>query len=400
MAQRVRARSGAARSWLSRRTAVVTPLGWGVLTIGLLAGVVAVALGWTEFAAVAATLLLAMLAAIGFVIGRPSYRVEVDLASARVVVGERAVGELRIRATGKRPVAANLIELPVGHATATFQLPRLSPDEVHEELFTIPTQRRAVLRLGPVRSVRSDPIGLLRRQVSWTEPEDIYVHPRTIRLANDTTGLLRDLEGLTTRDISNDDVAFHALREYTPGDDLRHVHWRSTARVGQLMIRQFEETRRSQLVVLVSTRPADYASTEEYELGISIAASLGVSALVDGKDVIVFSSDDLLADGTPQRQLDSFSAIEESRSELELATRAQVIAADAPGASVVALVTGSGTPVTQLRLASLRVPPTARCFGVRAAVGEELGRRGVGDLAIATVPRLEDLPLAIRAVTA
>ena len=389
-----------ARRAIGRQLAVVTPLGWGTLAVVLAAGVAAWVFDWVELLAVAATGGLALAVAVGFVLGRPSYQVTVDLASARVVVGEQAVGELRVRGAGKRPVPANVIELPVGQATASFQLPRLGPGEEHDELFTVPTQRRAVLTLGPVRSVRADPIGLLQRQVGWTEPEDIYVHPRTVRLANETTGLLRDLEGLTTRDLSSDDVAFHALREYVPGDDLRHVHWRSTARANQLMIRQFEETRRSQLVVLFSSRPSDYASEDEYELGISIAASLGVSALIDGKDVIVFSSDQRLGNGTPTRQLDAFSAVPESASPEELASRARVVAADAPGASVVALITGSLTPVADLRLASLRVPPTARSFAVRAAASEELGRKGAGDLPIVTVPTLAELPAAIRAVTA
>ena len=398
-AGRLWAATAAARRAIGRQLAVVTPLGWGTLAVGLAAGIAGLVVDWVELLAVALTLGLVVAVAVGFVLGRPKYAVTVDLASARVVVGERAVGELRVRGAAKRPVPANVIELPVGHATASFQLPRLGPDEEHDELFTVPTQRRAVLTLGPVRSVRADPIGLLQRQVAWTEPEDIYVHPRTIRLANETTGLLRDLEGLTTRDISNDDVAFHALREYVPGDDLRHVHWRSTARANRLMIRQFEETRRSQLVVLFSSRRDDYASEDEYELGISIAASLGVSALVDGKDVIVFSSDQRLGNGTPARQLDAFSAVPESASSEDFASRARVVAADAPGASVVALITGSLTPVTELRLASLRTPPTARSFAVRAALDEELGRKGVGDLAIATVPALNDLPAAIRAVT-
>ncbi len=112
-----------------------------------------------------------------------------------------------------------------------------------------------------------------------------------MRLDGRPPGFVRDLEGLATRDLSNDDVSFHALREYVPGDDLRHVHWRSTARTGRLMIRQFEETRRSQFVIVVSTRPADYADDDEFEVGIAVAASLSRSAQVDGKEVTVYSTD-------------------------------------------------------------------------------------------------------------
>lgn len=388
----------AAMFW-RRGLRTATPLAWAALAAGAVALVGWAVFGWLEFGSAALALLIALLLAVVFVLGRPAYQVEVAVASARVVVGEHAVGELRIRSTAGRPCAAGLVELPVGRATASFAVPRLAPGAEHDELFTIPTQRRAVLTLGPVRSVRQDPLGLLRRQVDWTRPEEIYVHPRTVRLANDSTGLLRDLEGLPTSEISNDDVAFHALRGYEPGDDLRHVHWRSTARTGQLMIRQFEETRRSQLVILVSTSPADYADADELELGISIAASLAVSAVMDGKEVAVVSSDATVPAGPAPRMLDAFSAWEASASSEPFADRARVIAADLPGASVVALVTGSVTPPAQLRLAALRLPPTAHGFAVRAAAGEQLSRQAIGDLSIATVPTLEDLPLAVRVVT-
>jgi uncharacterized protein (DUF58 family) len=304
-----------------------------------------------------------------------------------------------VRSTSQRSLAPSLIEFPVGRAVAAFPVPRLDPGQAHEELFTIPTQRRAVLTMGPVRSVRQDPLDLMRREQAWTEPEQLYVHPRTVRLDNASTGLLRDLEGLPTRDLSNDDVSFHALREYVPGDDLRHVHWRSTARSNKLMIRQFEETRRSQFVILVDTRLADYADDDEFELGISFAASLSRSAQADGKEVTVFTSTDTLPSPIPERLMDAYSAIEPSTSREPFGDRARVINAECPGASVVALVTGSATPLAQVRLAAVRVPSLARCFGVRAAVAEELGRRSVGDFNLVTVPLLEDLPGAIRVVS-
>ena len=70
-------------------------------------------------------------------------------------------------------------------------------------------------------------------------------------------GLLRDLEGVATDAISQSDLAFHALREYVPGDDLRHVHWRSSAKAmgsggeNQLLVRQYLDTRRSHATIVV-----------------------------------------------------------------------------------------------------------------------------------------------------
>lgn len=380
--------------------APITPLGYWAVIVALGAAVAALLLGWIELAGVAIVLLLSVLAAIGFVLGRPSYRVSVDLASLRVVVGERATGGISVQSASARSTAPSQIELPVGRAVAAFTVPRLDPGELHEESFTIPTQRRAVLPLGPVRSVRRDPLDLLRREVTWTEPEEIFVHPRTVRLDNSSTGFVRDLEGLATRDLSNDDVSFHALREYVPGDDLRYVHWRSTARTNRLMIRQFEETRRSQFVIVVSTRPDEYAGDDEFELGIAVAASLSRSAQVDGKEVTVYTTDARLAGPTPASLLDGYSRVEPSPAGPNLVERVRVVAADSPAASVVALITGSRTPLEQLRLASVRVPTMARSFAIRAAAAEELSRKSVGDFQMLTVPVLEELPRAMRAVSA
>lgn len=378
----------------------LTSQGRGALLVAAVVILAGWLLDWVELVAIGLVLLAAVLIGVLLVLGRPKFEVGLSLAATRVVVGDRAVGELRVRNVAERSAAPSLIDLPVGPVTASFPFPRLAAGEEHEELFTIPTQRRAVLRLGPVRSVKQDPLELLRRRFDWTQAEDIYVHPRTVRLENTSTGYLRDLEGLATREISNDDVAFHALREYVPGDDLRHVHWRSTARTSKLMIRQFEETRRSQFVIVVCTSPSQYADVDEFELGISVAASLALNAHWEGKDVTVYTSDVELLAPTPQRLLDSFSAIEESRSSEPFADRARVVATDAPGASVVALVTGSGTSIADLRLASLRVPMSARCYAVRAAAAEPLGRKAVGRLSVVTVGTLEDLRPAAKVVLA
>ncbi len=118
---------------------------------------------------------------------------------------------------------------------------------MHEQTFPVPTARRGVLEIGPARTVRADPVGLVRREVVWTDRTQLFVHPRTIGIPSMSTGLIRDLEGLADADLAASDVSFHALREYLPGDERRHIHWRSTARTGRYMVRQFEETRRSHL---------------------------------------------------------------------------------------------------------------------------------------------------------
>src|SRR5690606_25353628 len=157
----------------------------------------------------------------------------------------------------------------VGRGRAEFGIPLLRPGESHEELFSVPTTRRAVIPAGPARSIRGDELGILRRTVRWTGVIDLFVHPRTVRLESSAAGLLRDLEGVTTAKITDHALAFHALRPYEPGDDLRHVHWKTTARTGTLMVRQFEETRRSQITVVHTLDRSRYRNEDEFELSIS-----------------------------------------------------------------------------------------------------------------------------------
>ena len=108
-------------------------------------------------------------------------------------------------------------------------------------------------------TVHGDPLGLVRRTVAWTERTELFVHPLTVSLESLGAGLLRDLEGTVTPDLSMSDLAFHALREYQPGDDRRYIHWRSSAKHDRLLVRQFLDTRRSHLAVVVDTSPEVYA---------------------------------------------------------------------------------------------------------------------------------------------
>lgn len=375
---------------------VVTPLGWGVLASGVIAAVVGVNVGWSEFVAIAAGCGIVLLVAVPFVLGRSTFDARTELASSRVVVGERAVGRVVVRNEGRRPSLPVRIELPVGQARASFRLPRLAVGEESDELFTIPTHRRAVLTLGPVTSVRSDPLPVLERSVDWSEPSELYVHPRTVSLPSETTGFLRDLEGFPTRDLADDDMSFHALREYAPGDDLRNVHWRSAARTQRLMIRQFEQTRRSHLVVALSTRAEHYADDEEFELAVSTAASVGLAAVRADKALTVVTSDARFAVPTASRLLDRSSAIEARPGAAGLEEIGRTIATEAAGASVVIVVTGSLVSPPEVRRLSARVPVAARTSCIRAASAEPVARRVIGDIAMVSVPTLDTLRQAVR----
>src|SRR6478735_10397033 len=217
---------------------VVRPAAWVLIAVAVVLWIAGGALGWWELtvAAIVLTVLLGLCTI--FLVGRTAYDVALDLTRTRVVVGERAVGALTLSNTSGRAILPSRVVLPVGAGRGVFAVGRLAPGDSVEELFAIPTSKRGVLAVGPVSVVRGDPLGLLERVHRRDQPVDLYVHPRTVAFEGQSLGFFRDLEGLAAHDLSPDDVSFHALREYQPGDDLRHVHWRSTARTGTVMVRQ------------------------------------------------------------------------------------------------------------------------------------------------------------------
>jgi len=378
----------------------VTGLGWAVLVVASAGLGLGAWLGWVELAVVGVAAVGAVVTAVLLSTGRSTYAVDLDLADHRVTVGQRAVGRLEVRNTSRRRLLPARIELPVGRGSADFALPSLGPGEAHEDVFAVPTTRRAVVVVGPVRSVRGDPLGLVSRRVQWTEPTNLYVHPSLVSLAGAAAGVLRDMEGQATREISNSNMSFHALRDYVPGDDRRHIHWKTTARIGALMVRQFEDTRRTHTVIALSTCSGDYADEDEFELAVAAAASIGVQALRDERDLTVLAGDGSLRTDSPSRLLDGVAALEARPDGHRLADLAAWIAQDARAASAAILVTGSVADRTALRASVVRVPVGVRTLVLGCHTGAPLKVDTRAGLSIASVGSLPDLPRVLRRVVA
>lgn len=381
---------------------VVRPLGWVVLAGAVVLWWLSLAFGWKELLVAAVVVTVVLVVSLVFLFGRTTYDIELDLTRTRVVVGERAVGGLNLVNRTSRTILPSEVVLPVGQGRGVFQVPRLVPGAQHEEVFAIPTTVRGVLEVGPVSVRRGDPIGLFERTHDRRQAVDLFVHPRTTSLDGLSLGHLRDLEGLPVQQLARDDVSFHALREYQPGDDLRHVHWKSTARAGSVMVRQYEETRRSHFVVGLSTHPDEYRDADEFELAISAAGSVGLRALRDSRVLDARTQAGPVRSLTPRRFLDELSQLGHSRRRQGgVVSLAGAIAAASPEAAVIVLLTGSKADASELRLACSRLP-----FGVRTLVVVADSRvdapalRRIAEADVITVGELDQLPRAIRKVLA
>jgi uncharacterized protein (DUF58 family) len=387
--------------WL---TAVVTPLGWSMVVVASLALVAGYVFGWTEAVVIGWTALAMLVVATAYLAGRNAHLVQLSLPANRVVVGDKAPGEVKTTNPTRRRLAGVRVEVPVGQGLAEFASPSLAGGESHSDVFVVPTTRRGIVPIGPVRTVRADPVGLLRREVVWAESLDLFVHPRTITIPSMSTGFVRDLEGSPTRDLTSSDVAFHALREYVPGDERRNIHWKSTAKTGSYMVRQFEQTRRSHLLVALSLSAADYANGEEFELAVSATGSLGVRALKDSRTVAVVASA-LTPDFAKRtvhsvrristvnrgRLLDDLAGVETAETALRMPELARIASEGAAGTSIAFLVCGSTVGAAQLRAAAAHFPLGVDVVAIVCDAGAAPSLRRVTDLSVLTIGFLEDL---------
>ncbi|MGG7464617.1 DUF58 domain-containing protein [Plantibacter sp. YIM 135347] len=371
---------------------LVSPLGWVVLVVGLVCTVTGLVLGWSELLFLGLVPLAALVVSIAFLFGRSTFAVSIHLNPTRVVVGERAFGQVLVSNPGSRATTPTRLEVPVGNGMAEFALPAIAAGDEHEELFAVPTNRRAVILAGPAVSVRGDQLGLLRREVRWTGPVELFVHPLTTRLHPTAAGLIRDLEGQVTKKITNTDISFHALRGYVPGDDRRYIHWKSSAKTGELMVRQFEESRRSQLTMVMTSDDRYYADADEFELAVSLTASIATQVIIDQVQISVVTDQLALRTHTVTSFLDDSCRLQLVRDVHDTPrTFARETTKRLPAPSVVIIVAGSHLQAPEYRGIQRLFGPDVNVIGIRVETGAKPSIKDVAGMSVMTLGSLGDL---------
>lgn len=376
----------------------ITPLGRSVLAASIVLGLVARSTGWAELAILSVAGFAGVAIGVAFLLaGQADLAVDLRLGVRRVVVGDPATTQVATTNQSSRRILPIRLETRVGKGAARVNVPGLAAGASHDEIFMIPTSRRSVVPVGPVRSVQGDPLGLVRREVRWTGTEELFVHPRTVRTGPLTTGWQRDLEGETTNDRSPSDVAFHTLREYVVGDDRRHIHWRTTARQtdGKLMVREFVDTRRAHVGVVLPVAERLWQGRDDFELGVSIAASLGVRALSDEQEVTCLVGTRSVPAHQGPGFLDSMARIELGDDDADLLTLARRGRDLLAGASVVVVLAGARADVTEVRRAADVLGHRAATLVLIVDPSRSSGRRPGSSGAVFDIGSLAELPRVV-----
>ena len=391
----------AAADWAARTVRPAGILVAVAATAGLAVGIV---FGWVEWMVAGAIALLLLVMAVPFLFGARAYDVDLTLAHERIVAGQGVTGEIVVRHRGTRTALPGRIDIPVGAGLVEFGVPLLRPGHTIAQPLDIPNLPRGIVRVGPATTVRSDPIGLLRREHAFEDVHDLYVHPRTATVPSTSAGLIRDLEGNPTRRLVDADMSFHAIREYAPGDSQRQIHWKSTAKTGQLMVRQYEESRRSRMAVVLAIAEPEYADADEFELAVSCAASVGLRAVRDARDldIVVGSEVPRVVRGrmravqhipavSPRVMLDGFSGVNRLENTMPIEDVCRLAAEANDRLSIAVVVAGSRVSLTRLRQAALGFPADTAVIAVICDERAHPRMRSLAGLSVLTVGTLDDL---------
>lgn len=257
---------------------MLTRSGWVLVGTAALLLVAGWALGLPELDVLGATGLVVVAAALVAVRRRrPELLVERLVHPRRVHAGGTSRVELRISNQGpRRSPVLNLHDPVEGTVGAHVALAPLAVGELQAASYRLPTHRRGLVRIGPLEARRSDPFGLAARRSPVAGEAVLTVLPAIEDLGPVTPGgglhdplthLARPVLGTAGED------EFATLRPYVVGDDLRRVHWASSARAGDLLVRQDDPPWQGHLTVILDARSARL-DDEQFETAVSAAASL------------------------------------------------------------------------------------------------------------------------------
>jgi uncharacterized protein (DUF58 family) len=262
----------------------LTTRGRSFLAAAAAAGLSALVLGERDLLRVAILLAALPLLAAAYV-GQTRYRLSCTrgVEPGRVPVGVPARVMLRLSNLSRLPTGTLLLEDRLPYALGTrprLVLERLGGQRASTVAYTVRAEVRGRYEVGPLLVRLTDPFGLCELTRSFATTARLTVVPQTValpsvRLAGEYAGS-GDSRARSVAVHGEDDIA---TREYRNGDDLRRVHWRSTARVGELMVRREEQPWESRATVVLDTRRHGHhgeGPTSSFEWAVSAAASIAL----------------------------------------------------------------------------------------------------------------------------
>jgi uncharacterized protein (DUF58 family) len=271
----------------------LTTRGRSFIAAGVAVFVAAISLAQADLLRIA-VLLIALPLVSAWVVARTRYRLTSTrrLSAARTPAGQESAVTLRLDNISRLPSGLLLVEDRVPYILGSrprFVLDRIEPRGRREVTYLVRSDVRGRYQLGPLAIRLTDPFGMCELQRSFTARDTLVVTPQVhplpvAQLAGEWTGS-GESRARSVASSGEDDAG---TREYRQGDDLRRVHWRSTARLGQLMVRREEQPWQSRCTILLDSRTVGHSGegpASSFEWAVAAAASVGVHLVRSGYHV-------------------------------------------------------------------------------------------------------------------
>ncbi len=212
----------------------------------------------------------------------------------RVMAGDTFVVTMELE-NRKSWLSAWMMQLKdeVTHTSGTLSpevlFVRIPPRGVMRGHYQLRLRERGRYHFGPVAVLTRFPFGLVERGVGLDVDDEILVYPRLGHLRPNWRHKLPFSAALASRlkpSLGPFHDEMHRLREYRPGDDVRMIHWRTSARMNELMVQEYHESRDRDLLLIVDAWLPLYSSPEEresIERGLRFAATVCVDYLQENR---------------------------------------------------------------------------------------------------------------------
>ena len=290
---------------------MLTPRGLALCAVAVVAWALGRLLGVDELYVVsAASAAMVLLAVVSTRVSSTRIAVRRGTGAVHARHRERVPITLQLRNDGRLPASLLLVEdrRPSGitaggdEATATrFVVRGLRPRQMADLRWDAIGTRRGRYTVGPVRIRLRDPFGIAERSRRYRGTDDLVVFPRIESLtARGGRGVRQGAERSALRRAFHRGDEFYTMRAYVVGDDLRHVHWPSTAHRGTLMVRQHELPWNARAVIHVDTRGHVHRGSGTrgtFERAVSAAASVLLHIGDLGYDLHLIADDGTTVDG-------------------------------------------------------------------------------------------------------
>ena len=268
----------------------MTTRGRAFLAAGLTTAVCAILLEQKDLLRVGVLLILLPLVT-AFFLGRSRYRLGLvrSVSPAQVTAGQQARVQLDLTNDGRMPTGLLLLEDQVPYVLGTR--PRFVVDQMGLRWrrtvgYVVRSDLRGKYAIGPMSVRLSDPFGLVEMNRAFQTTTSLVVTPQVLALpAIPLTGAWTGAGDNRPRAFASGSAEDVTVREYRRGDDLRRVHWRSSARVGELMVRREEQPWQSRATLFIDNRMSSHrgsGAASSLEHAVSMAASIGVHLVQRG----------------------------------------------------------------------------------------------------------------------